>query len=60
MDECEPKVVIFMGLEESFYILPTRKANDAAFHVDRDLVAAGKKVELRLLKLMNPIWELTI
>jgi hypothetical protein len=68
IDEFGPEVIILMGLEESFYMaqqetghtLPARKANDGAFHVDGDLIVAGNKVQLRLLKLMNPIWDMTI
>jgi hypothetical protein len=67
IEESKPETVILIGLEESFFMaqqetghtLPAWKANDGAFHVDGDLVVAGKEVQMKLLKLMAPIWEIT-
>jgi hypothetical protein len=66
INEQRPTMLIFIGLEESFYMaqdetghtLPARKAPDGHFHVDGELIVGGKDVQMKLFKLLDPIWDL--
>jgi hypothetical protein len=66
INEQSPTMLIFVGLEESFYMaqdetghtLPARKAPDGHFHVDGELIVGGKEVQMKLFKLLDPIWDL--
>jgi hypothetical protein len=63
-----PATLILIGLEDSFYMAqsesghtcPALKANDGHFHVDGELVVGSKEIQLKLLKLLNPVWDLAV
>jgi hypothetical protein len=62
-----PSVVILIGLDESYlmaryqevYTLPATKGPDGHYHVHGELVVANKEAQIKLLALMDPIWEAT-
>jgi hypothetical protein len=62
-----PPVVIVIGLDESYlmaryeevYTLPATKGPDGHYHVHGELVVANKEAQVKLLAIMDPIWEAT-
>jgi hypothetical protein len=60
-------VIVIAGLDESYYMAqyeefhtsPVRKDSDGHYHIDGDLVLAAKEAQMRILKLLEQIWELT-
>jgi hypothetical protein len=62
----EQYAIILVGLEDSYYqtqseegyTMLARKDNDGHFHVDGDLLVVNKEAQMRLFKLMEPIWRL--
>jgi hypothetical protein len=60
-------VIVIAGLDESYYMAqyeefhtsPARKDAEGIYHIDGDLVLAAKEAQLKILKLLEPIWELT-
>jgi hypothetical protein len=62
----EQHAIILVGLEDSYYqtqseegyTMPARKDIDGHFHVDGDLHVANKEAQMRMFKLMEPIWRL--
>jgi hypothetical protein len=67
MAKFRPRVIIIAGLDESYYMAqyeefhtsPARKDAEGFYHIDGDLVLAAKEAQLKILKLLEPIWELT-
>jgi hypothetical protein len=67
MAKFRPRVIIIAGLDESYYMAqyeefhtsPARKDAEGIYHIDGDLVLAAKEAQLKILKLLEPIWELT-
>jgi hypothetical protein len=67
MAKFRPRVIIIAGLDESYYMAqyeefhtsPARKDAEGIYHIDGDLVMAAKEAQLKILKLLEPIWELT-
>jgi hypothetical protein len=61
------KVIIVAGLDESYYLAqyeevhtsPARKDAAGHYHIDGDLIVAAKAAQLRLLNILEPVWEQT-
>jgi hypothetical protein len=67
ISEHRPRVVIMIGIEESYYMaqfevgytLPATKDASGPHHINGELVVANLETQLRLLKAMEPIWQAT-
>jgi hypothetical protein len=67
MAEAKPRVVVVMGIEESYfmaqfevgYTLPATKDAAGRHHINGELVVANADTQLRFLQTMEPIWAAT-
>jgi hypothetical protein len=66
MQDNKPTTVILAGLESSTYKaqdeegnnIPIRKTIGRQYHVEGELVVCGKEAQIKLFKLLEPMWTL--